>query len=415
MTTAAEERPLHSPLGGSGTHRWIPCPGSVRLAHAVEYEKKDYTTLGVAAHHLADYCITAKFPAWETVGATIDDSGMFYPSDLSSDMTEDEVMIDKEMADAVQEYLDAIEQWHPDRTQENSWVERSFYCPDIHEYFWGKADFTFLDLAARTLYVWDYKHGAGIMVDVPNNPQLMYYGCGMLEDLDIWDKIDKVVLFVVQPRGFHFDGPIRMWSIDTDDLMGWMDDTLVPAMDRALTSNDTASGEHCRFCPARYRACPQLLADMAELEKLMKMKLSEKDQAAELSNKDAGRFLDLLDIAKIVGKAANETVYARLLAGKGEGTGRKLVKARANRIYRDDKDAKTAALLRFGKDAMTKPALKSPAQMEAMPKGKAFVAEYAHKPDVGLQAVPEDDSRPEISRDTKSLFKPVPKKGRKKS
>src|SRR5690606_938184 len=111
----------------------------------------------------------------------------------------------------------------------NAFIERRFHCPSIHPLFYGTSDFCFLDADARTLHVWDYKHGAGIVVEVEDSPQLKYYACGMLEDLGLWDDIDRVVLHIVQPRGWHSDGPHRIWSISTDDLDAWLADVLVPA------------------------------------------------------------------------------------------------------------------------------------------------------------------------------------------
>jgi len=274
--------PDHSPLGGSGAYRWIPCPGSVQLSYGVQDATSDYAAEGTVAHSLAETCLRYKTDAWEHIGSHFG-----------------EHVVTKEMADAVQVYLDAIRSRYTDANQGNSWIEKFFYCPSIHEHFYGKSDFGYLSESARTLHIWDYKHGAGIVVEVKKNPQLMYYGCGMMEDLNLWDKVDWVVLHIAQPRGFHWDGPIRSWTISTEHLWNWLQFILIPAMDRALTSDHTESGEHCRFCPARARACPQLMSDMTELENFMTKMLSTKNQAPQLTNEEAGRVLDLYDISKI--------------------------------------------------------------------------------------------------------------------
>ena len=68
----------------------------------------------------------------------------------------------------------------------------------------------------------------------------------------------------------------------------------------------------------------------------------------------------------------------------------------------------------FGKkQAFTSPALKSPAQIDGLPEGKAFTTRWAYKPDAGETVVPSGDSRMEVSKDTKAGFAPV-KKGKKK-
>lgn len=370
----------HSPLGASGAHRWMKCPGSVGLGYGVDDPESDHAALGTAAHHIGAECLKKGVDAWTFMDAPLD------------------IPCDKEMADAVQVYLDTIRRWHPDRHQGNSLIERSFYCPDIHKYFYGTADFVYV--GEREVHVWDYKYGAGIVVEVKENPQCMYYACGVLSDLALWDsRVDTVVLHIVQPRGFHYDGPVRDWSISVDDLHDWLWGTLVPAMDRALVSRDTVSGEHCRFCPSRLMACPQLAKDMDELEKLMKE--FEGKGAADLSNDQVARYLDLFDTAKITAKAAEQVAFTRLSAGH-EIPGRKLAAKRPNREWK--KGAEKHIVKKFGKNAYTEPALKSPAQIDAMPEGKALTTRYAFKPDTGLTVVKGEDARQEVSPSTKSMF-----------
>ncbi len=383
----------HSPLGGSGASRWMPCPGSVPLSYGIEDEDNEYSLPGRQAHALAEYCLKRGVEPWRLV--------------------RDHLVVDKEMADAVQVYLSAIKGAHPifEPALANNiwWVEMQFYCPTIHEYFWGQADFVCLYHRERELHSWELKYGAGIVVEVEQNPQLMYYAAGVLEKLNLWDEINKVVLHVAQPRGFHFDGPIREWTITTGELKAWTFDELVPAMDRALTSRETASGEHCRFCPARGRACPQLLKDFDELEELL-MQLSKKDSADELDSSEIGRFLDLLDVAKIAGKQASKTAFNRLMAGH-EVPGRKLVKARTNRTWKDEVD--DLMVKKFGPNAFKPEELKSPAQIEALPEGKKFTARHAYKPDGGNTLARDKDNRSAIHADVAAMFEDQTKKEKK--
>lgn len=395
------------------------CAGSVRLSYGVPDEESEYAPLGTAAHALAEMCLRdLSWPdAWQFIRWAEDDEqdeplvgyndflGRWHP-----------VWVDKEMADAVQVYLDAVRQRHPNYLLApiadegyNAWVEPTFYCPHIHEYFWGKPDFGYLDQNQCELHLWDYKHGVGVVVEVPHNPQLMYYGCGVLEDYDLWDKVAKVVLHVAQPRGFHSDGPLREWTVSTAELWQWMEETLVPAMNHALESRETASGEHCRFCPARNRACPQVAGDFNELERMM-LELSKKDTAATLSNEQVGRFLDLLDVAKIVGKAVGATAFARLESGHTI-PGRKLVKAKTNRVWKDD--AVGALEAEYGDGAYTLPELKSPAVVEKMVGGKELATRHAYKPDAGMTLARDDDTRPAAIEDMRSLFAAQAKKEKK--
>ena len=397
----------HSPLGASGAERWMVCPGSVGLSDGVPREDDDeFSAPGTAAHALAAWCLGHNYDAWEHIGngVGIVTGHIYYREEDTIPEGVSTIVVDKEMADAVQLYLDAIRTAHPDRDQGNSFIERRFHCPDIHKEMYGTSDFTYIDQVNYDLHVWDYKHGAGIVVDVKENVQLMYYACGMLTDLNLWGTIEKVVLHIAQPRGFHWGGPIREWSISADALERWMDNVLVPAMDRAQTSDATQSGEHCRFCPVRGRKCPQIMEDLAELDEIV-----AKSQAKSLTAAENGRILTLMVVAMIARKQALKHATAQLNAGHAV-PGWKLAKARANRKFKDGAQAK--AITKFGNQAFTMPELKSPAQIDALPEGKAFTTRWAYKPDTGETVVPEGDSRMEVSRDTKAGFKPV-KKGKK--
>ena len=390
----------HSPLGASGASRWLPspygggCTGSVTLSEGIKevYDDGEFSAPGQAAHALAEICLVKGSDAWQRLGYEM-------PTEHG------DIEVDKDMADAVQVYLAAIRQAHPNAYEDNSWVEQQFHCPSLHEYFWGMADFVYLDRQERVLHVWDYKHGAGIIVEVPDNPQCMYYGCGILESLDLWTLVDTVVLHIAQPRGWHPDGAIREWSISTTKLERWLDDILIPGMDNALGSRDTKSGEHCRFCNARGRKCPQIVADFEEMEKIMEAM----DAAKEIPNAMLGRFMDLFDVAKIANKAYGKLAYTRAMANNPV-PGRKLVSARSNRAFREG--AEDAAKAAFGKKAQTTTVLKSPAEIDKLPGGKAFSAEWASKPDTGLCVVRSDDKRVAVSKDTKSMFTDVTKKGK---
>jgi len=379
----------HSPLGASGMYRWSECPGSVGLSRGITSTSSSYAQEGTDAHEVASRCLMTNEDAWRLIGFTIG-----------------KTKVTKDMADAVQEYLDAVRFRHPDRNQGNSWIERSFHCGGIHELMYGTADLTVYNQGQRALDAWDYKHGAGIVIDVQENPQLMYYGVGMLEDLDLWGKVDKVTLHIAQPRGWHQDGAIRSWSISTEALDIWMATVLVPAMNKAQTSTELKSGDHCRFCPARKRACPQLAQDMDDLE-IMMDDIAERGGAEELSNEQIGRFLDLFAKAKIVEKASSEVAYHRLQAGEAV-EGYKLVKSRTNRAWADE--AEDALVDEFGDRAYVALKLKSPAQIAKLPKGKALSDELSFKPEGSLTVANDSDKRAAVNVNVSDLFTPVEEK-----
>jgi hypothetical protein len=188
--------------------------------------------------------------------------------------------------------------------------------------------------------------------------------------------------------------------------VAWLEDKLVPAMDLALASRDTKSGEHCRFCPARFGACPQIMSDVDEMEELMKTIGKDGEGAPKLTGEQLARFLDLGEVFKIARTAALKTATVRVQNGH-KVPGWKLSKARSNREFKEGAEA--AAKKEFGADAYSQPKLKSPAEFDKLPKGKDFTARWAFKPDAGETLVPEDDARPAVNKDVKAMFTPIKK------
>ncbi len=129
--------------------------------------------------------------------------------------------------------------------------------------------------------------------------------------------------------------------------------------------------------------------------------LNEKDAAKELTNDQVARYLDLIDVLKIASKAANHTAFVRAEAGH-KIPGRKLVKARSTREWREGADAEIKKAL--GAKAMSKPKMLSPAKVEKMTGGEKLCARHAFKPDKGRTLVRADDSRMAVTEDTKSMF-----------
>ena len=376
----------HSPLGASGAYQWLVCPGSVTMSEGWDDPDSEYSALGTSAHELASICLNNGEEPWIYIN---DDIGSSHK-------------VDKNMADAVSEYIRDVvmDGYSPGSNQVISRVEHRFHCPSIHEYFYGTADYWQYDAETRTLTVRDYKHGEGIVVEAEDNPQLKYYAIGVLESESLWDAVDLVKVAISQPRAFHPDGSNRMHTYTVKELAYWLGETLLPGMERALVSRDTKAGTHCRFCPARFGACDALMNTIDELEALM--------AAPELTAEQLGRRLALVEIAKIMNKADRETALARLMKDR-EVPGWKLVNGKSNRIWKEG--AERAMSEKFGSQAKKPTAFLSPAQIEKLPEGKDFTARWGFKPPPPKSIAPENDRRREISSNTKSMFKPVAKKG----
>lgn len=408
---AALTNGVHSPLGASGMKRWEACLFSVFATAGLppneEDDDNEHSALGTSAHSLIEECMRSGQDTWEQVGQS------YGPN-----------VVDKNMAVAGQQWLDLIRKTFPDRNQGNSWIERKFHCPSIHRLFYGTSDFIYYDALTRTLHVWDYKHGVGVVVEARDNPQGLYYGAGAIEELGLWDLVDVVVIHIVQPRAAHWEGPHREWAVPAEFLGDWVEETLIPAMNKAermLQPNAQGvyevpapvTGDHCQFCPVSHLKCPALLGATKEIEPLL---LRYENLGIEgFTPEERGQFMDLFERLKVMNKANTKEVGKLFASGK-RVPGFKQVPGKVNRKWPEAVKVGEAevpfpafAREKFGEAAFTAPELKSPAQIEELPEGKTFATRHAFKPEGGLVVVRDTDSRPEVSRDTKALFKPVKK------
>ena len=225
----------HARLGASGAHRWMKCPGSIRMAEGLAERTSSYAQEGSAAHAVAEECLQKDKDADELIGKKVEG-----------------VLVTEEMANAVQRYLDYV--------RERSGgcellVEQTFTLDRLSppEPMFGTADATFFK--DGTLTVVDYKHGAGVAVEIKGNAQLRYYGLAAMTSLGY--PATSIEMVIVQPRARHVDGLIRTETITATALMAWARE-LMDAADAALEPDaPLVAGSWCRWCDAS-PVCPEL-------------------------------------------------------------------------------------------------------------------------------------------------------------
>lgn len=341
------------------------CSGSVALIHALktgegaEEEEPDYRRDGVEAHALAAHCLEHEVDAWE---APVEG----FPS-LTADM----------MA-AVQVYLDFCRSL-PGRYR---YIETKVHRPEFHPLFFGTLDFAAVQVSEDAADFVDYKHGIGVLVEVEANPQLQYYAYGFIgENREEYPDEMTVRLHVCQPRAEHAGGPIRSWETRAGSIRRWANEILRPAMQRVQTERFLSVGEWCRFCPAKL-ICPAMTSLADEFTFHREAPLQQ--MPASL----VGNLYEKAQVLKMLLKAVEQETERRVLAGEAV-PGVKAVARRADRVFKDD----TPLEAKFGDDAWEPRKLRSPAQVEKLPNGKEFVAEFAFKPDTGLTVALETDRR----------------------
>ena len=365
----------HSPKGASSAERWMACPGSAVLLAQLKLPQTDepeYRALGIAAHEAAHYCLTNTLDTWEVMEQEFHGC-----------------KVDENMASAVQEYLDYVRPLARGAMAvliEQRIGEDPALRP--HPDFYGTVDFA--AYGTDVLDVVDYKHGEGIVVEPDHNSQMMYYAYGVVieRQAKVEVRSDRVVrLTIVQPRAYHFDGPIRSWETTVGELVHWAENELLPAMEAAEVDQTFDTGKWCRFCPAKL-LCPLLTGLFGAAAKA--------DPAAipNFKSDRLGLEYGQREAVKFYMKALEDEIYRRNMTGNTV-PGTKLVQKQAKRVFRDG--AYEIFTGRFGEEALEPSSMKSPSQMEAIsPDAKKLVREWAFMPNNGFTVASADDKKPAV-------------------
>lgn len=391
---------LHAQLGASSASRWIACPGSIRLATGLPDNVSRYAEEGTRAHALAELSLRDQIDPAYFLGAKLEDG----------EVTED-------MVDAVRVYVDHCQRIRAMPGVE-VWIERPFTLASLNPpaVMFGTSDFVAYDRLHRKLYVVDLKFGAGVVVEVVDNPQLRYYGLGGLLSLPPDTPVDMVVITVVQPRVGHPEGFVRSEEIDVIDLLGWSSDLMAAARRTQEPDAPLVAGSHCRFCKAK-AVCPEIrehaLAVAQQEFGVIEAPAPFTPPAPERIPDD--QFFEMLNKLHVLddwSAAMWDRAQAMLNEGK-EVPGFKLVERRATRKWIDEGEvAKTLRVTGNLDEEIFEPRkLKSPAQIEKIVGKKEFkntMAGSVIKKSSGLTMVSDTDARPAVSRTDGSEFGILP-------
>lgn len=365
----------HSKVGASSMHRWSVCPGSVKLSEGIANVSSSYAEEGTKAHELA--------------------AAILSKGELPFDA-------DPEMLEAVMVYVNAVtELWGPKDTK---LVEQGFHLKDIHEGAFGTADCVLYKPELKRLYVFDYKHGQGIPVDVVGNQQLMYYGLGALLANPQFRVLD-VELVIVQPRCSHPDGPVRSWRISAIDLLDFSVDLLEAIRRTEDPSAELVPGDHCRFCLAANK-CPQLKETALSVAK------REFSPLLSYDPKELSETLHKLPILEAFIKQVREFAYGEAQHGRTP-PGWKFVEKRATRKWKlPEQEVAEEIRSRFKLPTHViydEPVLKSVAQVEKLVSKKHMVklSDLISSESSGFTLAPESDARPEVRKDAAAEFTKV--------
>lgn len=410
----------HAKLSPSSAHRWMNCPGSVRMSEGIPNTSSVYAAEGTAAHELAAYCLQEGWAPATFEGMWVDvTNGKIVDTPADTDEEHRFFEITEEMVEAVHTYVeyvselvhrpDADETFHELPILE---VEQRLDMTHLHPEIFGTGDATVYDPIARHLDVIDFKYGKGVAVEATANPQLLLYAAGAARRHHNV-QIETLTVHIVQPRASHPDGRIRSYPIDLIGLFEFEDELAEAAARTDDPDAPVVSGEWCRFCPAsgicpihRERILSVAAAEFGDVGS--EIRLTPPDQ---LEPERLGVLLREADQIGNYVKAVQEYAHAQALAGNIP-SGFKLVAKRATRKWKDEDEA--LKFLRGRKvsddDLFTEPKLKSPAQLEKFFPGKNKTERQAAMQDLveskssGLNLAPVEDPRPAVAVDAASEF-----------
>lgn len=387
----------HSNLGASSAYRWWECPGSVALCEQVPPQPpSEFAAAGTIAHSI----IQERF------------------ADPEKDIIIPDIL-DSEDVEAINKFLDVVE---ADRATGKFifFNEVTFNLDRVMPGLYGTCDVVLLSSDLKTLKVYDYKHGAGVPVEVEHNKQLLYYALGAIQEADAkhcngildvlgWGSVFKEVeIIIVQPRCRHRDGVVRRWKPTSEELDAFAKELKAAAIRTEQRPPALNPGEHCRFCAAQ-GICPAIAekslavaqADFADVKAGKTINLPAPEA---LTSADLSKVLTFTPILESWLKAVEG--YALQLLERNENVpGFKLVKKRAFRAWKQEQEAVDVLSMYLSDDQLWERKFISPAKVEKLlKKDKKIVADLVTVPDNGNTIAPEHDLREPVKGTAQSDF-----------
>ena len=369
----------HAPLAPSAAHRWMRCPGSYEATKGCPETDSVYSREGTFAHDVAAQLLHNGAPAKRAIG--------WKSKNL-------EFVVDEKMADAIQVYLSVIRGMLLLDGGELLIEKQVTVTDDVY----GTADAVVWLNGRRVLHVVDLKMGAGVLVEVEGNEQLLIYVLGALKEAGVSPReVDEVHMHIVQPR--HFGGPPHRPAVVTAAELEAFSKELLSAVHAAKQPGaPLIAGDHCRFCPVR-ATCPALQTQALTVAQAVFSDLDPKrtvqpPSPANLPMEELAKILPNLAVVEAWIKSVRDHAFHRVLAGETL-PGYKLVEKLGNRKWIDESSV-AATLQSFGVDPWNERTVISPAEAERRNKAvKATVAKLTTRSPKPL-LVPESDKRDAI-------------------
>lgn len=414
----------HAILGASSADRWMNCPASIRLIKMAPPQKSSkYAQEGTAAHNLAEIALRMDVAPHFFIGQYINVLGELMeeePEEYDDENCPFE--IDDDMADAVAVYSKSIQEQadflrNIFGQEPILFLEKSFNLERLYPGMFGTNDYS-LFIVGEMLVVIDYKHGRGKVVEVKNNPQLLYYALGAILEVckTTADLPKKIRIMIVQPRAAHRDGVVRFEDYDLAEVQSFAKVLVKKAKDTEREDTVPNPGDWCQFCAAngttchavRDRAQELAMTDFADLapDEHGIQTITVDDLIQRTLSKPGGlsaalKLAPVLDayVRGIETYAQHELENGRPILDADGNKTHKLVRKRSNRRWKREAEATVKLKIEEGvitKEQAYKSKLNTPAQLEKTPLGKKLVATICEQPPGGITLASIDDARDEV-------------------
>jgi hypothetical protein len=359
--------PAHSPFGGSVAARVLGCAASVGLVAKVpEHLRRStaYADRGTGLHTAVALILAEKETLESLIGQTINNYT------ITRDDGEDALR-------PALAYIDAL----LDRAGAEFYIEQRVAFPTIAGAY-GTVDL--LVRISNTIYVVDYKFGAGVRVRAlyPDgdadviNAQLLFYAVAARHSLpEFFTGVESIVLVIVQPQSIEPDAEIVSTVTVTHAELDEFAAIYRAACAEALSDTPRLQrGTWCRFCPAK-PICPAHTGPLLDLAQFTVPTpvASAAPPAKEAYLQLLAKGLDLVDAVKDLRTTLHDQAK-RALEGGDDVPGYALTAGRAERHWRDDERTATAALESLGlsRDDIIAEEMRSVKQVEIPAKARGL-------------------------------------------
>lgn len=383
---------IHARLSPSGADGWMGCTQWTSDSVGSTYARR-----GTAMHEMASQALLGDQLAGDFMGAEFFVDG-------------EQFVVDEEMADLVQTYLDYVLQFEPTH---NRMVEVRVPIGhvtgevDAH----GTVDALLLARDGSEIAVVDLKTGRGHAVEAENNKQLMLYALGALEFVRlVGHEPETVRLVIVQPP---VSRTASEWTVSVAELEAFAEQARAAAA--AYGAGPATPGDaQCRWC-SRKAACGALAARVqaelgAQFADLTTEDQSRRDELVGemVAAADVATALAAVDLIEAWCSAIRTEAERRLHQGVPVA-GFKLVAGKRGQRSWSDADAAEQLLVEQLKEQAHELRLISPAAAEKLLKRRVadwkallpLISQTDGKPTVA----PMSDKRPALEvRPVAELF-----------